>query len=86
MTRLWPDTHPDAERILIEGYRRMSDGEKMRCMAELSILAKHLAAEDVRHRYPNANEREVQLRVASRWLDADLMRKAFNWDPDTEGY
>lgn len=86
MKPLWPDTHPDAERVLIEGYRRMSDSEKMRCMAELVMLAKHLAAEDVRQRHPTASEREVQLRVASRWLGPELMRKAFGWDPDVEGY
>lgn len=86
MKSLWPDTHPDAERVLIEGYRRMSDADKMRCMAELARLAKQLAAEDVRRRHPQADEREVQLRVASRWLDADLMRKAFGWDPDREGF
>jgi len=63
----------------------MSDGEKMCCMVDLATLAAQLA-EDVRHRHPGADERELQLRAASRWLDADLMRKAYNRVPDTEGY
>jgi hypothetical protein len=40
-----------------------------------------LARADVGRRHPDADEREVRLRVASRYLDPDLIRKAFDWDP-----
>jgi hypothetical protein len=81
-----PDTDPEAERILIEGYRRMSASEKLKRVGELTELVRSVALADIRRRYPNASPRECQLRLASRWIDADLMRKAFGWDPDKEGY
>jgi len=81
-----PDTDPEAERILIEEYRRMSVSEKLQRVGELIELERDLALADIRRRYPNASPRECQLRLASRSIDADLMRKVFGWDPDKEGY
>ena len=81
-----PDTHPDAEAVLIQGYRRMSVAEKLRCMEDLVRFASGLQRADIRRRHPRADEREVALRLASRWLEPELMRLAFGWDPDREGY
>ena len=80
------DTHPDIEKRLIEGYRKMSPGQKLRCVREMTRFGQKLALADIRRRYPEADERECQLRLASRWLDPELMRKAFGWDPKEEGY
>ena len=41
---------------------------------------------DIRRRHPDATSREQQLRLASRWLPAETMRRVFGWDPDREGY
>jgi hypothetical protein len=38
---------------------------------------------DERRRHPNADQREIDLRVAARWLDPETMRRAFGWDPET---
>lgn len=80
------DTHPDAERFMIEGYRRMSASQKLAQVSALSLAVQQLALLDIRRRHPHANEREQQLRLASRTLDAATMRKVFGWDPDTAGY
>lgn len=80
------DTRPDAERFMIEGYRKMSGAQKLGQVSSLSLAVRQLALLDVRRRHPNASEREQQLRVASRTLDAATMRKVFGWDPDTAGY
>lgn len=80
------DTHPDIERIQIEGYRKMSFTEKMRCIGAMHRTGRHLALANVRMRYPEADERELQLRAAALMIDADLMRKAFGWDVEKEGY
>ena len=80
------DTDPETEAILIEGYRRMSAWKKIQQVCELSELVRELAKNDIRRRYPEADEREVKLRMASRWIEPELMRKAFGWDPDKEGY
>jgi hypothetical protein len=86
MKTLSPDTHPEIERILIEGYRRMTPREKMQRVLELNRFGYQLALTGVRRRHPNADEREQNLRVASRYLPPDLMRKVFDWDPEKEGY
>jgi hypothetical protein len=81
-----PDTHPEIERILIEAYRRMTPAEKIRKMRQLNEFGYRLALAEVQRRYPGASERECQLRVASRYLPADLMRKAFGWNPEEMGF
>jgi len=86
MKTLSPDTSPEIEKILIEGYRKMPVWKKLQQVRELTQLVYQLAMNDVRRRYPQANEREVKLRLASRWLEPELMRKAFGWDPEKEGY
>jgi hypothetical protein len=85
-TKLPNDTHPKIEEMLIERYRQMTDAEKWQRMTELCQLAEMMAMADVRQRYPEATERECFLRVVSRRVSADLMRKAYGWDPDREGY
>jgi hypothetical protein len=85
MKPLSPDTHPDIERIWIDGIRKMSTAEKMRRIVELNRLGYRLALADVRSRYPDETEREWDLRVASRYFSADVMRKVFHWDPDEKG-
>ena len=81
-----PDTHPEIERILIEAYRRMTPAEKIRKMRQLNEFGYGLTLAEVKRQHPTASERECQLRVASRYLPSELMRKAFGWDPYTEGY
>jgi len=81
-----PDTHPEVEHILVEAYRRMTPAERFRKIGEMNRAVELLALADVRRRYPNADDRECRLRVASRRIPADLMRKAVGWDLDVEGY
>ena len=81
-----PDTSPEAEQILIEGFRRMTIPQKMARLQQMSKLARTLALQEIRRRYPDADDQEMRLRLASRWIPANLMRKAFGWDPDERGY
>ncbi len=80
------DTDPKVEALLIEAYRRMSPEEKLRKVDELNRSLVTLMEADVRRRYPDADEREIRLRVASRWIPPELMRKAFGWDPNERGF
>ncbi len=81
-----PDTHPKIEQMQIEGYRRMSSVEKLKIVEDLTEFVTMLSLSDVRRRHPEADERECRLRVASRWLDPELMKKAFGWDVKEKGY
>jgi hypothetical protein len=37
------DTSPEAQKILIEGYRNMTPQQKMRCVTELNRMVQQLA-------------------------------------------
>ncbi len=80
------DTHPKIEALLIEGYRKMSPSQKLERVRVLTRAVQELALMDVRRRHPNADEREQALRVASRWLEPELMVRAFGWDVGEQGY
>jgi len=80
------DTHPKIHAILIEGYRNMSPSQKLECVWGLWRSVRQLALLDVRRRHPNADAREQELRVASRFIEPELMARAFDWDPRKVGY
>jgi hypothetical protein len=80
------DTDPAIEALLIEGYRRMSPSEKLERVRALNHTVQALALADIRQRHPTADEREQALRLASRWIEPDLMLRAFGWDVRKEGY
>jgi hypothetical protein len=80
------DTSPEAHKVLIEGYRRMSPTEKMQQACELSKAVRQAALARIRRQYGDMSEREEKLRLASLWIDRETMIRAFNWDPKKEGY
>ena len=80
------DTHPKIERMLIEAVRQMSIAEKFRHIEELNQSLELLALADVQRRFPEADAYECRLRIASRRVPAELMKKAFGWDMKEKGY
>ncbi|MBN1608449.1 MAG: hypothetical protein JW940_17590 [Polyangiaceae bacterium] len=80
------DTHPKVEAFVIDGYRRMSPAQKMARVTELTRTVQRLALADIRRRYPAASAQEQSLRLASRWLEPELMRRAFGWNVDEAGF
>jgi hypothetical protein len=75
------DTDPAAFAKLIEIQRSMTMDQKLAMMWDLSDMLAQLAEENVRRLYPQATEREVFLRTASRRLDRETMIRAYGWDP-----
>ena len=75
------DTHPTAERIRFEIFRRMSASEKYRIVASLNETTRQLAEQRIRARHPEASDREIFLRLVSTWLGRDLMLRAYGVDP-----
>jgi hypothetical protein len=80
------DTHPDIEAMRIEAYRRMTPTQKLEIVCELNKAVRELSLADIRRRHPHADERELMLRLASRTVDPDLLKRAFGWDVEVEGY
>jgi len=79
------DTSPEAEAIIIAGYRRMSPTEKLERVRQMTQAVQQMALTRLREQYPEATERELVLRLASLWIPRDLMIRAFGWDPDRQG-
>jgi len=71
------DTAPDAERLQIERWRRMSAAEKAAIVSGLTQAVYDLALAGVRLRYPNASPREQFLRLALITLGPDLARQVY---------
>ena len=86
MEPLAEDTPAAMERRWIEGLRLRTPAERIRRVGELNAMLQRLAEAETRLRHPDASDYEIRLRVASRRIPAELMRKAFGWDPDVEGY
>ena len=83
---LLTDTNPKVEALIIDGYRRMSPAQKLARVTALTRTVQELALADIRRRYPTASVKERMLRLASRWLEPELMRKAFGWDVGKAGF
>ena len=80
------DTSPDAERFLIEGYRRMSPTEKLQRVASLNRALVTLAAARIRADYGDISEEEMRLRLGALRLGRETMMKVFGWDPEEKGW
>lgn len=80
------DTDPRVEAVLVAGYRAMSASQKLARVTALTRAVQQLALLDIRRRHPNAAEPELALRLASRWLDPALMKRAFDWDVQAAGF
>jgi hypothetical protein len=80
------DTDPRIDALLVEGYRGMSPSQKLERVRALTRAVQELALADIRRRHPGADEREQALRLASRWIDPELMVRAFGWDVRKVGY
>lgn len=80
------DTPPSIQKIIIEGYRKMSPQQKLKRVDELTKSVQELAMAGIRARHGDIPEGEVRLRLGALWLDRETMVRVFNWDPRKEGY
>ena len=60
------DTSPEAERVLIDLYRRAPPWKKLRQVSELTRMVQELALCDIRRRYPNADGTRPRALSATR--------------------
>lgn len=80
------DTPARIEKIVIEGYRKMTSWEKMKRVNELNKAVQQLALSRIRKQYGDIPEQEQKLRLASLWMDRNTMIRVFDWDPKEKGY
>jgi hypothetical protein len=78
------DTDPRAQRVYVDTLRRMTPERKLAAALEMSDAIRRLAEDGVRGLYSRADEREVFLRTAARFLDRETMLKVYGWAPEDE--
>jgi hypothetical protein len=77
LSTLWPDTHPDIERLQIERLRQMPTWRKMALMAEMTESVRILALAGLRQRYPTDTPAQRRRRLADLLLGSDLAARAY---------
>jgi hypothetical protein len=82
---LSPDTSQTTEALMIELIRKQTPEQRAQKIITLNNRARAMHLIGIRGRHPDANEREVRMRLASLWLDRDTMIRLFNWDPEFHG-
>jgi hypothetical protein len=71
------DTHPDAERVLIELLRRATPARKMALVLDANRTARLLALTGLRERHPGESAIRLRRRLADLWLGPELATKAY---------
>lgn len=71
------DTSPAAAALQCDLYRRMTPADKARRVTALTQAASRLSLAGLRLRYPQADERELWLRLAVVRLGAPLVARAY---------
>lgn len=84
MRTLAEDTHPNAERVLIELLRAAPPSRKVAMVLSANRTARELALTGLRERYPGDSPARLQRRLADLWLGPELATKAYGPLPDHE--
>jgi hypothetical protein len=73
------------ERLMISLIRRQSPAQRAQKVLALNNRARSMQLVGIRRRHPDADDREVRMRLASLWLDRNTMIRLFKWDPEIHG-
>ncbi len=77
MTRLFPDTSPEAEAVLLEGLRRLPPWRKLEMVGQLNQTMRQLLLIGLRQRYPEASPQELRRRLADLLLGPELAARVY---------
>ncbi len=83
MRTLAEDTSPEAERVLIELWRKASPTRKLAMVMDANRTARELALARLRERYPDEPESVLRRRLADLWLGPELAAKAYGPMPES---
>jgi len=75
--RLFPDTRPDAEAVLIGLLRQAPPWRKLQMVGQLNHTVRTLALSGLRQRHPQATPQELRRRLADLLLGPDLAARAY---------
>ena len=79
----YSDTDPRALEVFLDLQRRMSADRKIALVFQMTEMVMKLGEESERRLHPEASDREIFLRAASRRLDRATMIRVYGWDPES---
>ena len=82
MSTLWPDTHPEIERLQVERLRKMPSWRKVTLMTEMAESVRALALAGLRQRYPTDTPVQRRRRLADLLLGPELAALAYGPPPE----
>jgi len=71
------DTSPEAERVQIEIFRKMTPEQRLRVASELTQAERKSLAAGVKMRHPTYNDEQVRLAVIRLTLPEELFLKVY---------
>jgi len=77
MSTLWPDTHPDAERLLIDLLRQSPPWRKLEMVAQMNETVRMLALAGLRARHPDQTPEQLRRRLADLLLGPELAARVY---------
>jgi hypothetical protein len=77
MSTLFPDTHPEAERVQVELLRQAPAWRKLEMVGQLNQTVRTLALSGLRQRHPEATPQELRRRLADLLLGPNLAAQAY---------
>ncbi len=84
MRTLAEDTHPGAERVLIELLRRAAPARKLAMLLDANRTGRALAMTGLRERHPYDSPARLRRRLADLWFGPELAAKAYGPLPEHE--
>jgi hypothetical protein len=82
MSTLWPETHPDIERLQVEQLQQMPTWRKVALVAEMTESLRTLALAGLRQRYPADTPAQRRRRLADLLLGPELAARAYGPLPE----
>ncbi len=77
MTRLFSDTSPAAEQVLVDLLRQAPVWRKLHMLGQMNLTMRTLTLSGLRERYPLAGETELRRRLADLLLGTEPAAKVY---------
>src|SRR5579863_9668208 len=77
----YSDTEPKALKVFIECQRALTPGAKIRAVFAKNRFIHQLTESQERRLHPDADDREIFLRVVAHRLDRETMLRVYGWYP-----
>ncbi len=75
MKPLISDTRPEVERILIEGFRKLSPTQRFRMTCNMMETGRRQLIRGIKDREPHLTEAEFRYRFAQLWLGEEIAER-----------